>query len=410
MQTNLLSPNSPSSAPVRSRRDERRRDERPPKPRRQWLPIFLVLLGLLLITFLLFGTKGLQIFSMISAAKKMTMPPTTVTSTAVQQAEWEPILNAVGSVAPVQGAMISAEIPGVVSEVAFESGKPVKKGDMLLKLDASAEEAQLRSAQADAELAKADFERARDLAARRVISQAELDAASAKYTQRAAAVQNVQAAIDKKQIRAPFDGIAGIRAVNVGQTVNVGQALVSLQALDQVYVDFSLPQQQLADVQVGLPVKVTSDAFPGREFEGKLTAVNSAIDPATRSVAMQATLDNADHALRAGMFSRVKILLPTKNPTLFIPATAVAYAPYGNSVYVIEKQPDEKTKEEKLMLRQQFIRTGETRGDFIAVTEGLKAGEQVVSSGVFKLRNKMDVVVDNTLAPKPEENPQPANS
>ncbi len=192
--------------------------------------------------------------------------------------------------------------------------------------------------------------------------------------------------------------------------VPVGQRLVSLQALDQVYVDFSLPQQQLNEVQPGITVKVTTDAIAGREFEGKLTAVNSAVDPATRSVGLQATLDNRDHALRPGMFARVKVLLPRENQTLFIPATAVAYAPYGNSVYIIEKKVDEKTKAESLALRQQFIRTGETRGDFIAVTEGLKQGDEVVSTGVFKLRNGMAVVVDNTLAPKPQEAPKPQDT
>jgi membrane fusion protein, multidrug efflux system len=245
---------------------------------------------------------------------------------------------------------------------------------------------------------------------RKVISAAEFDASQSKYAQKKAAVENMQSVIDKKQIRAPFDGTAGIRAVNPGQMVKVGDPLVSLQALGQVFVDFSLPQQQLADVKPDLTVKVTTDAIPDREFEGKLTAVNSSIDPATRNVTLQATLDNRDNALRAGMFARVKVLLPQKNSTLFIPATAVSYAPYGNSVFVIEKKSDEKTKQENLILRQQFIRTGETRGDFVAVTDGLKAEEQVVSTGVFKLRNGMNVVVDNKLAPKSELAPKPADS
>ncbi|MCA1659225.1 MAG: efflux RND transporter periplasmic adaptor subunit [Verrucomicrobiaceae bacterium] len=223
-------------------------------------------------------------------------------------------------------------------------------------------------------------------------------------------MENIQSIIDKKEIRAPFDGAAGIRTVNPGQTVNVGHALVSLQALDQVFVDFALPQQQLAEVKPDLAVKVTTDAMPGREFDGKLTAINSSVDPVTRNVALQATVENADHALRPGMFGRVKVFLPQNNPTLFIPATAVSYAPYGNSVFLIEKKRDEKTGQESLILRQQFIRTGETRGDFVAVTEGLKEGDSVVSIGVFKLRNGMDVVVDNTLQPKSEMNPKPADA
>jgi membrane fusion protein (multidrug efflux system) len=372
--------------------------------------MFKVILALLGVFVLIAGIKVMQIMKLKGMAAKMTPPATTVTSAKVEQANWQPMLSAVGSITPVQGATISAELAGTVAEIAFQSGTPVKKGDVLLKLDASAEQAQLRSAQADAELAKADFDRARDLAARKVISQAEMDSASAKYAQKKAAVDNIQSIIDKKEIRAPFDGIAGIREVNPGQMVPVGQKLVSLQALDRVYADFSLPQQQLSEVRPDLPVKVTTDAIGGREFDGKLTAVNSAIDPATRSVTLQATLENPDHALRPGMFARIRVLLPNDKPTLFLPATAVSYAPYGNSVFVIEKKTDEKTNKEALTLRQQFIRTGETRGDLVAVTEGLKAGDEVVSTGVFKLRNGMNVVVDNKLAPKSEEAPKPADT
>jgi len=375
------------------------------KTRRFVLGTVFALLSLFL---LLADVKLLQFKKMTGSHP--TMPPTTVTSAEVKKADWQPVLTAVGSISPVQGAMISAELAGTVAEINFQSGSLVKKGEVLLKLDASAEEAQMRSAYADAELAKNDLERARGLAERKVISAAEFDAAQSKYTQKKAAVENMQSAIDKKQIRAPFDGTAGIRAVNPGQMVKVGDPLVSLQALGQVFVDFSLPQQQLAEVKPDLPVKVTTDAIPDREFEGKLTAVNSSIDPTTRNVTLQATLDNQDNALRSGMFARVKVLLPQKKPTLFIPATAVSYAPYGNSVFVIEKKSDETTKQENLTLRQQFIRTGETRGDFVSITDGLKANEQVVSTGVFKLRNGMIVVVDNKLAPKSELSPKPSDS
>lgn len=389
----------------------------PPPRRKRWgraavLKVLTFIGGVVALTIILAVPFGLTKFFQIKKlmGMKMDPPPFTVTSAKVEQANWQPMLTAVGSIAAVQGATISAELAGTVAEVPFQSGTPVKKGDVLLKLDASAEQAQLRSAQADAELAKADFDRARDLAARKVISAAEMDAASSKYSQKKAAVENIQSLIAKKEIRAPFDGIAGIREVNPGQMVPVGQKLVSLQALDQVYVDFSMPQQQLGDVRTDLPVKVTTDAIGGREFDGKLTAVNSAIDPATRSVSLQATLENADHSLRPGMFARVKVLLPQANPTLIVPATAVSYAPYGNSVYVIEKKKDEKTGKEGLVLRQQFIRTGETRGDFVAITEGAKQGDEIVSTGVFKLRNGAAVVVDNKLAPKPEEAPKPADT
>ncbi len=402
MNTNLLSRKSPSSAPVSSA---------PPLPKqRNRRAVFKVVLALVALFLVIAGIKVLQFVTMISAGKKMVPPPTTVTSAEAKKADWQPMLTAIGSVSPVQGAMISAELAGTVKEINFQSGALVKKGDVLLKMDVSPEEAQLRSAKADEELAKNDLDRARDLAARKVISAAEFDAAQSKYAQKKAAMENIQSTIDKKQIRAPFDGTAGIRAVNPGQMVKVGDPLVSLQTMGQVYFDFALPQQQLAEVKQDLAVRVTTDAVPGHEFEGKLTAINSSIDPATRNVTLQATLDNPDNVLRAGMFGRIKVLLPKNNPTLFVPATAVSYAPFGNSVYVIEKKKDEKTGEESLALRQQFIRTGETRGDFVAVTEGLKVGEQIVSTGVFKLRNGMNVVVDNKLAPKAELAPKPADS
>ena len=398
MQANLLSRKSPSSAP----------NTLPRKRTRS--AIFKVVAGLVALFLIIGGIKVWQIVTLISSGKKMVPPPTTVTSVEVKKGDWQPTLTAIGSVAPVQGAMISAELAGTVSEIGFQSGTAVKKGDVLLKLDASAEQAQLRSAQADAELARADFDRARDLANRKVISAAEFDAASSKYSQKKAAVDNIQSIIDKKEIRAPFDGAAGIRAVNPGNMVKAGDPLVSLQGLDRVYVDFAMPQQQIAELKTDLAVKVTTDAIPGREFDGKLTAVNSSVDSATRNVSLQATVENADHALRPGMFGRVTVLLPRQNPTLYIPATAVSYAPFGNSVFVLEKKKDEKTGEESLVLRQQFIRTGETRGDFVAVTDGLKEGDGIVSTGVFKLRNGMNVAVDNTLQPKAELNPKPTDS
>ncbi|MGH8164607.1 MAG: efflux RND transporter periplasmic adaptor subunit, partial [Rhodanobacteraceae bacterium] len=368
-------------------------------------PIFWVVGGLILIALLFLGLKALQFMTMKKAFMAMTPPPTTVTSAKVQEGQWQPTLRAVGSVSPVQGATISAELPGVVSEIDFKSGGHVNKGDPLLKLDAGAEIAQLHSAQADAELAKSELDRARSLSKGSVISKSELDTAQAKYDAMKASVDNMQAVIDKKEIRAPFSGVAGIRYVNPGQMVAVGDKLVTLQTLDQVFVDFSLPQKDLAQVKAGLPVNVTTDAIPGREFKGTLSAINPSVDQATRSVQMQASLENKDHALRAGMFARVEVVLPEKNSTLYIPATGVAYAPYGDSVYVIEKKKNEQTKKDELVLRQQFIRLGESRGDFVAVTEGLKAGQEIVSTGAFKLRNGLSVVVDNKLAPKPQLEP-----
>ncbi|HEX3818389.1 MAG TPA: efflux RND transporter periplasmic adaptor subunit [Chthoniobacterales bacterium] len=362
------------------------------------------------LVFLFVGLKVLQIVTMVKAGSAMVPPPTTVTTAIVRQAEWQPTLQAVGSISPVQGATISAELAGVVSEIDFKSGARVNEGAPLLKLDSAAEIAQLRSAQADAELAKSELERAQSLSKGNVISKSEFDTDKAKYDAAVAAVDNMQATINKKEIRAPFSGVAGIRYVNPGQMVAVGDKLVSLQTLDNVFVDFSLPQKALPNVSVGLPVRVTTDAVPGHEFTGTLSAINPSVDAATRSVQLQASFDNKDHLLRSGMFAKVEVLLPAKNQTLYVPATGISYAPYGDSVYVIEKKRDPKTKKDELVLRQQFVRLGDSRGDFVAVTEGLKKGEEIVSTGAFKLRNGLNVVVDNKLAPKPELAPTPGDS
>jgi membrane fusion protein (multidrug efflux system) len=279
-----------------------------------------------------------------------------------------------------------------------------------MKLDASQEEALLRSAEAEAELARADLERTRGLASQKVVSKAELDAAESKFNRLNAVVDQMRSSIRKKTIVAPFDGQLGIRQVNVGQMINAGQQVVSLQSLDPVYVDFALPQRDLQKLSPGLEARVRTDALPGREFVGKLTAINSAVDTVTRNVMVQATLENADHALRPGMFITIDIVLPEKHKALVIPGSAISYAPYGDSVFVIEKQNDEKTGKESQVLRQQFVRVGEARGDFVSITTGLKAGETVVGTGVFKLRNGMAVAINNDLAPKPQLNPTPVDS
>ncbi len=281
---------------------------------------------------------------------------------------------------------------------------------MLIKLDTSSEEAQLRSADAEAALAKAEMDRSRDLATRKVIANAELDAAEAKAAQKLAQADNMRAMIAKKQVRAPFDGVLGIRQVNLGQMLNAGQQIAPLEAIDMLFVDFALPQQRLAQLKTGLEVRVTTDAVMDRQFTGTLTAINPTVDMVTRNVTLQATLENHDHALRSGMFAKVEVVLPEKNRTLIMPGTAVSYAPYGDSVFLIEKKKDEKTGEESQVIRQQFVRLGEARGDFISVTTGLNAGETVVSAGVFKLRNGSAVKIDNKLAPKFQVAPTPEDS
>ncbi|HME87597.1 MAG TPA: efflux RND transporter periplasmic adaptor subunit [Chthoniobacterales bacterium] len=364
--------------------------------------------GLVALVIMLVGIKAMQIAKMMSSPKQM--PPTTVSSAVVKEEDWAPMLSAVGSVSAVQGAVVSTELGGVVAQINFQNGGEAKKDDVLMKLDTSAEEAQLKSSEADLELARADLQRARDLAARKVISRADQDAAESKFNRLQAVVDQMRSNIRKKSVIAPFDGQLGIRQVNVGQSIDARQPVVQLTALDPVFVDFSLPEQYLPQLAQGLEVHVRVDALPGREFKGKLTAVNSMVDSVTRNVTAQATLENPDHALRPGMFAKVAVLLPQKGKSLVIPGSAVSYAPFGDSVYVIEKKKDEKSGKESQVLRQQFVRIGEARGDFVSVTQGLKGGETIVSTGVFKLRNGMTVTINNELAPKPQVNPKPVDS
>jgi membrane fusion protein (multidrug efflux system) len=376
------------------------------KPRRKGIVIAIALL--VTICVFAFGIKALQIGKMMSTPQ--TMPPTTVSSVSVKEEDWAPRLTAVGSVSAVQGAVVSAELAGVVSEINFENGGEAKKGEVLMKLDASQEEALLRSAEAEAQLAQTDLERSRDLAMKKVVSSAELDSAQSKFRRLNAVVDQVRSSIAKKTLIAPFDGQLGIRQVNVGQMINAGQQVVPLTSLDPVFADFALPQQYLGQLTPGLEVHVTTDAIPGRVFNGKVTAINSMVDSSTRNITLQATLDNSDHALRPGMFAKAEVMLPEKHKTLVVPGSAISYAPFGDSVFVIEKKKDEKTGKESQVIRQQFVRVGEGRGDLVAITQGLKAGETIVSTGVFKLRNGMTVTINNDLAPNSQENPNPIDS
>jgi membrane fusion protein (multidrug efflux system) len=344
------------------------------------------------------------------ASMPQTMPETTVTSAVVKEEDWAPVLSAVGSISAVQGAVVASELGGVVSQIAFNNGATAKKGDLLVQLDASAEEAQLHSAEADRELARADLDRSRDLVSRKVISKAEIDASESKFKQKEATVEQMRSMITKKTVRAPFDGQLGIRQVNVGQMINPGQQVVPLTSLDPVFADFAFPQQHLGQLAEGLEVRVTTDALPGRVFSGKLTAINSMVEVSTRNVSLQAQLANPDHTLRPGMFAKVEVFLPEKHKALVVPGSAISYAPFGDSVFVIDKKKDPKTGKEAQSIRQQFVRIGESRGDFVSVTQGLKAGETVVSTGVFKLRNGMAVTINNELAPKPQLNPTPADT
>lgn len=372
--------------------------------------ITLTIVFLVLLIGALVGLKLQQFQTMFAAGAKMTQPPTTVTTHPVTADAWQPTLDAVGSVVAVQGVTVSAEVAGTVQRIAFESGATVRAGEVLVELDDAVEQAQLRSASASADLARLNLERARNLRPRNLVSQSDLDSAEAQAKQANAQVDNIRAVIAKKTIRAPFTGRLGIRLINLGQFLDGGAAIVSLQALEPVYVDFALPQQELARLRVSMVVRVTSDAAPGQIFEGKLSVISPEVDALTRNVRLRATLDNRAGRLQPGMYVSVAAVLPTTEQVLMIPATAVLYAPYGDSVFVIEEKKDDKTGDIGKVAVQKFVRLGQSRGDFVVVESGLTAGEIVVSTGVFKLRNGAAVVIDNALTPDFQLHPKPANS
>ncbi len=354
------------------------------------------------------AVKGLQIKTLIASAKNMASPPETVSSFVVREETWQESLKAVGSISAVQGVTITPEIAGLVREITFEPGAVVAKGDLLVKLDISSEQAQLRAVEAQLELARLNLERERNLLKDRLISQSEFDTAEATLKQYQANADTIRTTIEKKSIRAPFAGRLGVRLVNLGQYLDIGKPIVSLQSLTPVFGDFSLPQQELGRLKTGLRVRLATDAYPDRRFEGSLTTINPDVDQATRGVVLQATFESPDQLLRPGMFARFEVLLPNEQRVLTVPLTAVLSEPFGDSVYVIESKTEGGKATETV--RQQFVHTGRARGDLITVESGLKAGEKIVSSGVFKLRNGMTVVENNGLTPTNSVNPTPADS
>ncbi len=373
--------------------------------RRAWA---LALLGLVVVVGTLAAVKGSQVAAMVKAGKSFAPPPEAVSSAKVQAVEWQSSRAAIGTVVAVHGVTVGAELAGTVREVAFESGASVRRGQVLVRLDSSTEEAQMEAARADATLARITLDRARTLSQAGSIARADLDAAEARARQTEAAVEALRATIAKKTIRAPFDGRVAIRQVERGQVVSPGTPIASLQSVDPIYADFWLPQQALADIRPGQRVRTRTDIYPDASWEGQVTTVNPEVDVATRNVRVRATLANADGRLRPGMFVNVEVLSPEKRQVLVIPATAVLYAPYGDSVFSLEEHKDGAGKA-ALVARQRFVRLGERRGDLVAVVSGLSAGETVVGSGAFKLRNGAAVVVHDELAPRAELAPEPVD-
>ncbi len=372
--------------------------------------IILAIAVLVILIVILGAIKALQIGTMIDQGKKFVPPPETVTSAAVKADSWETTLTAVGTLNAVQGVTVAAELPGKVVHIAFDAGSSVSKGDILLRQDTSSEEAQLPGAMAQVNLTRLNLERSEELLAKGMIARVDRDNAVANAEQARAQADNIRATIAKKTVRAPFSGHLGIRQVNLGQLLREGDPIVTLQSLDPIYVDFTLPQQEFSKVSSGLSVHITTDALPGETIEGRVTAISPQVDVDTRNIKVEATVNNQGKKLRPGMFVNVAVGLPVRQTVLAIPATAVLYAPYGDSVFVIEEAKGAKGANAGKVLRQQFIRLGQKQGDFVAVTSGLKEGEVIVSTGVFKLRNSQSVVIDNKLAPDFQKTPSPGNS
>ena len=373
-------------------------------------PFIIALAILLLIVGAVAGVKALQIGRLIASGKEEGgPPPETVSTVPVTTERWERSIESVGSLRAVQGADLSTEESGVVTKIFFENGAEVKAGDLLVELDTDTEQANLRSAEAEQQLASTVYERTRRLRENNTVPQSDLDAAESQLRKMSALVEQLKATIRKKQINAPFSGRLGIREVNLGQFVDQGDKIVSLQSLDPIFVDFLLPQQLIAGLTPGSPLRVLTDVYPGRVFDGQLTAVNAEIDPVTRNIRLQGTLQNPGGLLRPGMFGRVQLSLGEDEEVTAIPLTAVITATYGDSVFVVTPK-DGAEGAQQLVAEQRFIRTGRTEGDFVAVTEGLKPGEIVVSAGAFKLRNGATVEVNNDMAPRPERAPRPQDS
>lgn len=363
------------------------------------------------VTVVVLAGLGFVKFRQIEAATKMVMqpPPEAVTTIVAKQQDWPETLNLIGTAVAVQGVTVSADLPGTVARIYFDSGKAVKAGDILVELDTRQEQAQLAANQAQRDLARVNYDRMQELVKQGVISRQEYDSATAQQKATEANVGEIRATIARKTIRAPFSGILGIRQINLGQYLPAGQAIVPLQSLNPIYVNFGVPQEQAGRVRVGRALRVTSNDVAGAQFSGRVTAVDSIVNETTRNLQVQATLANPGGKLRPGMFVQVEIPIGEERSVIELPATAINYAPYGDSVYVISDMKDQQGRLYK-GVRQQFVKLGGTRGDQVAILSGIKPGDEVVTSGVFKLRNGAAIQVNNSVQPENSPAPKPEDS
>jgi membrane fusion protein (multidrug efflux system) len=353
--------------------------------------------------------KYRQIQTAIAQGSSFAPPPDAVTTVVAKSETWPSTLNVIGTTAAIQGVTVSADLPGAVDKIHFESGQAVHAGDVLVELDIRQERAQLAAAESDRDLARVNYGRDQELVKEGVVARTQFDNSFAQQKSTEAKVGEIKAMIDRKTIRAPFSGILGIRQINLGQYLAAGQAIVSLQALNPIYVNFGVPQQQSPLVRVGRTLQLASDDVPGVEFAGRVTALDSVVNETTRNIQVQATLSNPGGKLRPGMFVQVELKLGASRDVISLPASAINYAPYGDSVFVVADLKDPKGKSYR-GVRQQFVKVEGARGDQVAVVSGLKPGDEVVSSGVFKLRNGGAVQVNNKVQPPDNPKPKPEDS
>lgn len=369
--------------------------------------VMLAAVGIFIAT--IAAVKTRQIQTAIKKNASFQPPPEAVTTVVAKREEWPSTWSSVGSVAAVRGVTVSADLPGIVEKIEFESGQSVNAGAVLVRLDTRQEQAQLAAAEAARGLTDLNLKRAKDLVAQGISAQADLDRLAAEQKQAVAKAGEIRATIERKTIRAPFSGVLGIRKVNVGQYLEGGAAIVSLQAVRPVYVNFAVPQQEAGPVKVGSPIHVSAEGVNGVEEEGRITAIDSVINETTRNVQIQATFANADGKLRPGMFVRALTGTGAGQPAVTVPTSAILYAPFGDSVFVVEDVTGPKG-DKYLGVRQQFVKLGASRGDQVAILTGLKPGEQVVTSGAFKLRNGAAVKVNNKVQPGNNPAPKPEDS
>ncbi|HXY40120.1 MAG TPA: efflux RND transporter periplasmic adaptor subunit [Vicinamibacteria bacterium] len=374
--------------------------------KRFWLVLMLSLGAVALLGVV----KFFQVQAMVAQAASFQPPPEAVTTIKARQEQWPTTLEAIGTVAAVHGVTVSADLPGVVETIAFDSGRTVTAGEVLVRLDSRQEQAQLAAAEAQRDLARLNLDRTRGLVEQGIVAVADSDRVVAEYKQAVARVGEIRATIERKQIKAPFAGVLGIRQVNLGQYMNAGNPVVPLQSLDPIYVNFSVPQQQAGALRVGGDVEVTADARQPEPLQGRVSALDSVVDPATRNVQVQATFRNPDARLRPGMFVQAHVHVGEAARVLTLPASAISYAPYGDSVFVVAQLEPPGGGRGYRGVRQQFVKLGPTRGDQVAVVSGLTAGDEVVTSGAFKLRNGAAVLVNNVVQPGNDPRPQPEDN